>query len=420
MSIELLQPLLKDGIHNVNFFNGRLLTAEDLDTEQAASRQQHRGLGKAVGEGVAYGLEVSKSVGAGAKPVVNVAPGLAINRNGAIVRLSGAVDVSLVRPQDGSATASGPVFSDCQPFQTGVYVAGSGVYLLTISPVSGPEGRAPVSGLQNTASDCNTKYIVDGVRFRLIQLDLTADELNDQNHLRNTVAYRCFGVADTKSFASDPFGRDIKQYGLLDGLRPNRLTDCDVPLAVLFWTASEGIKFIDMWSVRRRLIDPSATGQLNLVTGDRRPSEAEAIFMQFGDQLEGLRSTLIHPESAVVTDHFRYLPPVGLMALTGVGTGFNYSKFFEGRVYFGPVFIEGSRVEPLVRHASAFAPIDLSKGEMVWLYIVRENRDARAFAGSPTPITYLIFASGHMPFFGEARFDVARWDYSNYTSPLAF
>ena len=420
MTIELLQPLLEDGIRNVNFFNGRLLSAEDLRAEQVANRQQNRQLGQAIGEGVAYGLEVSKSTQPGTNPIIAIKPGLAINRAGETLRLTKPIDVSLVRPQDGSTPAqSDSIFSACQPPQAGVYVTGSGVYLLTIGPASGSEGRALVSGLENVASKCNTKYIVDGVQFRLVQLNLTANELGDPR-LRNIVAYRCFGVDYIKSFSSDPFRNPPQQYGLLDELRPSRLTDCEVPLAVLHWTATGGIKFIDMWTARRRTTKPAATERWNTFTGDRRRSESEAMLLQFADHIEELRSTLTNPESAVLTSYFRYLPPVGLLPLSGNGVGFNYLKFFEGRVYFGPVFIEGSRVEPLVRSALPFAPIDLNSNEMVWLYFVRENKDPRAFEGSQTPLSYLIFASGHTPFFGEARFNVARYDYSNYTSTLAF
>ena len=38
-SIELLTPILLDGIRNTHFFNGRLLTADDLRVEQQANRQ---------------------------------------------------------------------------------------------------------------------------------------------------------------------------------------------------------------------------------------------------------------------------------------------------------------------------------------------------------------------------------------------
>jgi hypothetical protein len=420
MTIELLQPLLEGGIRNVNFFNGRLLSAEDLRDEQVAEWLQHQRLGQAIGEGIAYGLEVARPSQPSAQPLLTIQSGLAISRAGEALRLTKPIDVSLVRPQDGSTpTPTDSVFSVCQPPQSSVYVTGSGVYLLTIGPAKGSEGRALVSGLENVAAKCNTKYTVDGVQFRLLQLNLTANELSDQR-LRNLVAYKCFGVDDIQSFTKDPFRGAPPRRGLLDELRPDRLTDCEVPLAILHWTANGGIRFVDRWAARRRLIEPTATPQWEMITGDRRRGEAEAIFLQFAEHLKDLRDILTHPESAVVTDHFRYLPPVGWLPLVGVGVGFNYSKFFEGRSKFGPVFIEGSRVEPLVRAALPFAPIDLSNNEMVWLYFVRENQDRRTFAGGPTPLSYLIFASGHMPFFAEARFDVARWDYSNYTSPLAF
>src|SRR5437868_12344456 len=201
MSIELLQPLLEGGIRNVNFFNGRLLSAEAMQAEQVANRLQHQLLGQAIGEGIAYGLEVARPSPPTAQPILRVEPGLAISRAGEALHLTKAIDVSLVRPQAASTpTPTDSIFSACQPPQSSVYVTGSGVYLLTIGPAKGSEGRALVSGLEHTAAKCNTNYTVDGVQFRLLQLNLTATELSDQR-LRNLVAYKCFGVDDIKSFA---------------------------------------------------------------------------------------------------------------------------------------------------------------------------------------------------------------------------
>ncbi len=58
--ISLQQPILDGGIRSINFFNGRLLSARDLTREQSANREADRRLGQAIGEGIAYGLEVSK------------------------------------------------------------------------------------------------------------------------------------------------------------------------------------------------------------------------------------------------------------------------------------------------------------------------------------------------------------------------
>ncbi|MEK6302429.1 MAG: hypothetical protein AABO41_17095 [Acidobacteriota bacterium] len=414
---QLSEAILDGGIRSNNFFNGRLLSAEDLSSEQQANRAGNQALGQAIGDGIAYGLEVSKANQAGNDPIVSVQPGLAINRYGDALRLNTETVVSLVRPAEAlnlPVTAQAG-FNACQPLQSGSYVTGAGVYLLVLCPAQGREGRALIGGLNNTASGCNTKFIVDGVKFRLIQLDLTPAELNDADHLRNAVAYKCFGVADMKSLVSDPFRAGAEGYGLLDQLRPSRLTDCDVPLAVLNWTASGGIRFVDMWSGRRPTVRASVDGRWNGILGDRRASEAEAMFLQFADQLDALRT--VNPEAVVASQYFRYLPPVGVLPLARPGAvrGFKYSKFFEQRVYREPIFIEGSRVEALIRRGMSHAPIDLNNGEMVWLYAVRETYDPRAYSPAPVPFEYVIFASGHIPYHGEALFNVARWNYSNYS-----
>ena len=326
---ELLKPILENGIRSVKFFNGRLLSGEDMSQEQLANREARELIGQAVGDGVAHGFEVSKTPGAGTAPRLTVQPGLALNRCGEPLRLTSAVDLSLVRPQNGSpATVSS--FGQCTPFQAGTYVAGSGVYLLVISPAQGTEGRAPVSGLGNDSVDCNTKYTVDGVQFRLIQIDLTANELNDQNHLRSLIAYKCFGIAQLKPLLAAPFSSTSETYGLLDQLRPNRLTDCDVPLAVFLWSATEGIKFVDAWAVRRRLIEPTPAGEWNLAVGDRRRSEAEATFLQFQDQLESIQTAAAlggtTPAAQIAADqYFTFLPPAGF--LPAGANGFDWKKF---------------------------------------------------------------------------------------------
>ena len=83
---ELLEPILKGGIRSVNFFNGRLLSAEDLKQEQEANREGRARLGQAVGHGVAYGLEVSLSAANTAQtPVVTFAE---FTEKGFVLRVS--------------------------------------------------------------------------------------------------------------------------------------------------------------------------------------------------------------------------------------------------------------------------------------------------------------------------------------------
>src|SRR2546421_3082779 len=104
-SIELLEPLLQGGIRNTNFFNGRLLSAEDLRTEQTAARRQRAQVGRAVGAGVVAGLEVSRG-DASAAASVNVAAGLALNETGQALELPTAMQVALVREQPATSAAA--------------------------------------------------------------------------------------------------------------------------------------------------------------------------------------------------------------------------------------------------------------------------------------------------------------------------
>ena len=190
-AITLKKPMTEGGIRTINFFNGRMLSGEDLTQEQSANREARLRLGLTIGDGVAYGLEVSEtpSVSTKTSPVVTVTAGLALNREGQTLALAANTDVSLVRPLDGDASASiTGVFAECQPPQSGVYIAGAGVYLLTVAPATAGEGRAPMSGLGNVTASCNTRYTVEGVQFRLLQLDVTPAELGQPDLLRNLMA----------------------------------------------------------------------------------------------------------------------------------------------------------------------------------------------------------------------------------------
>src|SRR5882724_9527139 len=134
-AVDLQTPITDDGsISSINFFNGRLLTARDLNNEQQANRQADLRLGQAVGDGIAYGLEIAPAPNPKKDaPVIRVKPGLAINRNGQTLRLVGETDIALVRRANPDE-ATAKLFSECLPLQAGTYVAGAGVYLLTLAP----------------------------------------------------------------------------------------------------------------------------------------------------------------------------------------------------------------------------------------------------------------------------------------------
>ena len=418
--ISLQQPILDGGIRSINFFNGRLLSARDLTREQLANREADRRLGKAVGEGIAYGLEVSKSnASTQGSPVVTVEAGLAINHIGQTLTLTAKTDVALARRATPGASNT-DFFGECVPLQSGTYVAGAGVYLLTIAPAQGTEGRAATHSLESTNASCSTDATVSAVQFRLVQLDqqISPTDMLDQNHLQNLIAYKCFGVDNTSNFPADPFTTDQEKYGLLDSLRPAWLTECEVPLAILYWTLVDGIKFIDLWSVRRQLFPRSADKTWPFLTTARRRSEGMAMFLEFAEQLDAMRETLPNPAQIRAVDHFRYLPPVGIVPLQSnqFQQGFHKDLFFDTITRHPEnLHIEGARVEALVHAALHYPPVDLNSHIMIWIYRVRENQQQQVpGANINTSQPYLIFTTGHMAYLGDAHFDVNRWDFSNF------
>jgi hypothetical protein len=95
-------------------------------------------------------------------------------------------------------------------------------------------------------------------------------------------------------------------------------------------------------------------------------------------------------------------------------SGLDYLKFFSGRTYRNPVFIEGAKLEHIFRDSFPYPPIDLSRQEMLWVYQVRENQVAIDNHRAPAPLLYMLFTNGQIAFEGEARYDLNYWNYANY------
>jgi hypothetical protein len=422
---------ITDGVGVVNFFNGRLLSARDMRREQDSHAALRERLGRAIGDGVVEGFEVTVPTASSATdPVVAVSRGLAVNRNGTALELTADVQLSLAKPLSSTGTPAPGVsspFESCSGLGRGAPLTDSGVYLLAVGPATQAVGRAPVSGLGNEQAACNTDYAADGVRFATLALNLGPSLLADTDHLRNRVAHLMFGTEDLSSpdqprrfrVERDPFGLPFSGYGLLDDLRAAEcLGDDQVPLATIFWTPGIGIRFVDLWSVRRRIIRRSATGNWPELAGDRCIGEGEAIFLQFQEQIDQVLRGTRDPAKLRATDRFSRLPPAGFLPLltSNQPLGFDSVRFFTGIPTRHPVpFTEGAKLEQLIRSSFAYPPIDLSRGEMLWLYVVRENSQAAGgLPGTSIAQPYLVFASGFTPYAANAQFDLSRSDFANY------
>jgi hypothetical protein len=397
MSIRLLEPVLADGIRHIHFFNRRLLTAEDLSQEQDANRKHHELLGKAIGEGVAYGLEVVQAQAAeDLRRTVTVSPGLAVSRRGQALLLPQAADVLLVG-EPGSAAAEAGTFVVCGTPAGTAQPTGTGVYILVLSPASEFQERAPSVGLgdNGVARGCGSRYLVQGVQFRLLPLSVPAGFSipGDAKTLRNRLAHLCIGTATVRQFPQDPF-TPLESYGPIDELRllegDRRLTDCDVPLALIYWAAN-GVRFVDMWSVRRRLVQPSTAVAWPVLVGERRVAEAEAAFLQFQDELEQIADEEPDPAEVKANEHFRYLPPAGFLPVA--------SGAFTVDAFFADLVVDRSEIDEaalrLLLHQSWFLePIDLLDPPPIQIYaapkgeyvlFVRGEAQAEAEVALPEP-----------------------------------
>ncbi len=477
--IELSETFLTQGIQDTHFFNGRLLTAGDLETMQEASRKRDVQLGQAAGAGVVSGLEVKLVADGsdGKPPVLAVSCGLAYNRLGQAVALPVDTEVSLAKEKPVSAQDQS-LFEACQPPQTGGKpLPGKGAYLFVARPAIELSGLAPRRGFGQAAKveGCDRALLQDGVQFRLVPFDINKlDKLSPdtrtklttlltdvgkfgsaglaaQNKLRNWLAHACFGTEELSAWPVDPFPSEKDDflgpaqvssylaYGLLDQLERQALSDdCDIPLALVCWTTG-GVKWVDMWSVRRRPMRSPLPLPWPIPGSERRTAETEAAFLQFQDHVTFMTRPTVLPfqlSQVRAVDNFRHLPPAGFIPVGGVSgsRGFNPLKFFEGLVTRSPVFntttsgsnlieplvIEGAALEAALKHSFSYPAIDLvisntTSEVLIWVYAVRENKMAidQVIGSSPQP--YLFFTSGHMPYLAESRYNLNRWNYSNYS-----
>ena len=198
---------------------------------------------------------------------------------------------------------------------------------------------------------------------------------------------------------------------MIDELRSQLLTTDEVPLAVVGWAADTGITFVDLWSVRRRIIRRAAEGTFAPFAGDRRRAEGEAMFLQFRDAIGDLAAGTA-PSQLAASAAFEWLPAAGLLPLQSAGwlDGFNVAAFFTGMTTRGPEYVTAADVDAIMRTSFEYPPIATDGHEVTWVYLVRENSAVAPSGGQ----TYALFATGHMPYAANARFDLSAWDYSNY------
>jgi hypothetical protein len=137
--------------------------------------------------------------------------------------------------------------------------------------------------------------------------------------------------------------------------RQTLLDDCDVPLALVCWTQT-GVKWVDMWAVRRRSVRPAVGDPWSLLVDDRRLAESEAMLLQFQRQLEEM---LPEPglKSMTAKSRLQYLPPAGYLPVDTAE--FDREKFFQSLTVTTEE-VDLAFVRQLIRKSLDLDPIDLA------------------------------------------------------------
>lgn len=418
-SRQLLEPITDSGIQNVNFFNGRLLTADDLSAVTGSGREHDRQLAKGLGEGVVHGLEVelanSSTV---AQPVVRVSGGLALCRSGNPVALSvPTVDVALVKAAQ-TFTAEAGLFAECAGPEAADSLSKLGIYVFVATPASVYEGSVPMrhSVSNDRVDGCGRRFAVEGVKFRMERIDFsTLPGVSDATRtllntlttktddasvslLRNVVAHLCFDSEEKTGARRDPFRRaagstDFVNYGALAELRTaGQLSDCDVPLAVVYWS-QQGVRFVDNWAARRL-----ARRQLDLDVESLLRSYGYERLLQFERHLRDLLDLLgSTPSAAQLQSYFAFVPPVGFFPVTGSKSpkGFSPTNFFKKFTTGAATNISADAFGALLRDSFACPDVALTPAPVFTVLRLRENTAAVA-ASSPSSQLFHAFVSRSM------------------------
>ena len=359
---QFLDTNFNGGLQAPHYFNGRLLTAEDLKTDQQAVLTREAWLGQASGYGVIEGLIVSQVDSTSLK----VAAGLGLNRQGQVIHLPSDTTLQLfLQAANNAPIDDAGHFKNCDfsAIGGGNTVVSDGAYLLTVIPASRLDGLAPMKAAAGSTAPpgCASKSEIEGLQFKAIRLTAFEAEVTDITDInrQNLLAHWCYGSKHLPDLARDPF-HFSSNFGGLDGLDLADLTLCDLPLAVFYWLNGT-LVFVDAWSARRRLIRPDALDETqdSVVVGggfsfprlrerfafvgaatmfspsaflsrsliqhktrtwkgilsDKRVAEGQARFLQFQAQIDSLIATgKIRQVDA--RDYFPFMPPAGFLPVS--------------------------------------------------------------------------------------------------------
>jgi len=301
-------------LSRTHYFDGQLLTANDLNRDQIYLDERLLEMGQILGNGVAYGLDASLYD----KHMLRVTPGMAITTSGRVLQLSGAsLEVNL---QDSG------VISD---LNNGRYRRfRRGLYVVTIQYTEVIDGVAEVFPKDLNTRRWSISAYAEGVKLNLVPLSLHLPT-GDPHHMRATLARRLIWQEATVNLIPD----DAVALGLLamDHIKP-------------LW--------LDQWLFYRPLRDADDV--------NARQQDLATHYQALFNDVRAARRYHALPESYSARQYYALLPPFGPLPKAAIDPINGTQQYFpeEYEVTIAPV--RHSDLGAILSEAEALTPMDLN------------------------------------------------------------
>lgn len=316
------------------WFDGRFLTARDLNRQQSYFMARHGALGRSIGSGVIEGLDVSIDDGASSQDTIRIAPGQGIAFDGAHIHLPSqlvlklsdlAVQTALNAQLGLSVNPSAPLHSR------------SGLFVLSLRPVEYTANQT--TGFPTTVTGQRTVQMGD--RIAAVAATLTP--------------YAPTQTALTSLDARADAAQRIFAHGKIDGVPGFAL-----PLAMLSMRYGV-IEWVDVHLVRRDLV---AARREFLGLGLAQDQLRLAHFQQYRAALSDVMDHYANsrqPARFPAEQHFKLLPPAGPLPADAVDPAAMSQVFFPGEVEVELSIIPDDELPALIEESFDLPPIDLTR-----------------------------------------------------------
>ncbi|RMH38042.1 MAG: hypothetical protein D6690_01065 [Nitrospirae bacterium] len=312
------------------YFDGRFLTARDLNREQQYFLTRQSDLNRAYGSGVVTGLMVGQ---AEHRSLLTIEPGHGLTPAGEPVVIAQPVNLRLSDiPEMQRLDASFGLL----PIPHESPRSRSGLFIIALRPVE--FSANPITSYPTSVTGTRTVEDGDIVEATAISLIPYPDDA-----ARNEIAGRRSAVA--------------REIFLGDGVKG--IPAGVLPLAMIALDRGT-LQWVDNFMVRRELsADPREMLRLGLAPRASRLAYIHQYHQQLNEILEQ-RQQLGLPANFPATDHFLALPPCGRFPAAAINPLDFTQMYFPGDMDIELSIVPEDEVSVLIEHALDLPPIDLT------------------------------------------------------------